>query len=146
MANMLKGLAPVLGADLLYALAAMGHGDEIALVDRNFPAASTAHRLIVLAGVDVVGAARAVLTLLPLDTFVASPLVRMEVDGAPEQVPDVQTEVRRACEGAERRPIAMGSLSRHEFYARAREAFAVVATTEARPYGCFLLIKGVIHD
>jgi L-fucose mutarotase len=38
----------------------------------------------------------------------------------------------------------MGSLSRHDFYRRAREAFGVIATSEARPYGCFLLAKGVI--
>ena len=45
---MLKGLDPLLSPDLLHVLAQMGHGDQIALVDRNFPAASTARRLVQL--------------------------------------------------------------------------------------------------
>lgn len=143
---MLKGLDRVLTPDLLFGLASMGHGDEIVLADRNFPAVSTARRLIVLAGIDVVTAARAIFTVLPLDTFVEQPVTRMEVVGDPSRIPDVQNEVLNACREAENRPVAMGSLSREEFYARARLAFAVVATTEARPYGCFLLTKGVIND
>jgi L-fucose mutarotase len=142
---MLKGLNPVLNAELLYGLASMGHGDEVALVDRNFPAASTARRLIVLSGVDVLTAARAILTVLPLDTFVEEPVTRMEVVGDPSDVPVVQSEVLSACEAAENRSLRMGSLCREAFYARARLAFAVVATSEARPYGCFLLTKGVIN-
>ena len=35
-----KGLDPILGPELLSALRCMGHGDEIALVDANFPASS----------------------------------------------------------------------------------------------------------
>ena len=141
---MLKGIDPLLNADLLYALAAMGHGDELALVDNNFPATSHAQRLVRLDGVDTAAAARAILTLLPLDTFVEEPLVRMEVVGATADVTPVQSELHALAEAAEGRSLAIGSLSRHEFYDRARSAFAVVATSESRPYGCFLLVKGVI--
>jgi L-fucose mutarotase len=111
---MLKGLDPLLPPDLLHALAAMGHGDELALVDRNYPATSTSQRLIRLDGADTAAAARAILSLLPLDTFVDEPLLRM------------------------------GSLERFAFYERSRGAFATVITGEDAPYACFLLIKGVI--
>jgi L-fucose mutarotase len=139
---MLKGVDPLLSADLLYVLAAMGHGDEVAVVDRNFPATSTAKRLVPLAGSGVVPAAAAILSVLPLDTFVESPVLRMEVVGAPDEVPAVQREFLSVCEESEGRGLRMGSLSRHDFYARARHAFAVVMTSEERPYGCFLLTKG----
>ena len=43
---MLKNLDPLLSPDLLFVLAAMGHGDELAIVDANFPALSNARRLI----------------------------------------------------------------------------------------------------
>jgi L-fucose mutarotase len=141
----LKGVHPLVGPDLIYALAAMGHGDELAVVDRNFPATSMAQRLVPLAGVDLMSAAGALLSLFPLDTFVPQPVVRMEVVGAPDHIPEVQEEFLRVCEKAEGRPISMGSLSREDFYARARRAFAVVATSEPRPYGCFFLVKGVIN-
>jgi len=141
---MLKGIDPLLDADLLYVLAAMGHGDELALVDSNFPAVTTAKRLVRLSGTDLVSAARAILTVLPLDTFVDSPVVRMEMVGAPLEIPEVQQEVLSVCEQAEGRSLSMTSLSRETFYERARQAFAVVATSEMRPYGCLLLIKGVI--
>jgi L-fucose mutarotase len=143
---MLKGLDPLLGEDVLYVLAAMGHGDQVALVDRNFPAASMSRRLVRLAGADMVTAARAVLSVLPLDTFVDRPVTRMEVVGAPSEVPQVQAEVLALCQESEGREFEMGSLRLEEFYAHAKEAFAVVATSEARPYGCVLLTKGVLFD
>jgi len=142
----LKGIHPLLNADLLYVLAAMGHGDEIAIVDRNYPAASTARRLVRLDGVGVIEAADVILSVLPVDTFTETPVLRMEVVGAPSDLPAVQKAFLAACEASEQRQITMGSLPRDQFYARAREAFSIVATTEPRPYGCFLLTKGVIND
>ena len=141
---MLKGIDPLLNADLLYVLAAMGHGDELALVDNNFPATSHAQRLVRLDGVDTSVAGRAILGVFPLDTFVDEPLVRMEVVGAPDDVTPVQAEFHRLAEEAEGREVSMGSLERHAFYERARSAFALVSTSDARPYGCFLLVKGVV--
>jgi L-fucose mutarotase len=141
---MLKQIDPLLNADLLYVLAAMGHGDELALVDCNFPATSHAQRLVRLDGVDTVAAGRAIFSVLPLDSFVDEPIVRMEVVGAPAEVTAAQAEFLQLAEEAEGRSLSMGALSRHEFYARAKSAFAVVATSEARPYSCFLVVKGVI--
>ena len=141
---MLKGLDPLLPPDLLHALAAMGHGDELALVDRNYPATSTSQRLIRLDGADTAAAARAILSLFPLDTFVDEPLLRMEVVGSPDEVTPVQQELAGIASELDGREIAMGSLERFAFYERSRGAFATVITGEDAPYACFLLIKGVI--
>jgi L-fucose mutarotase len=141
---MLKGLDPLLPPDLLHALAAMGHGDELALVDRNYPATSTSQRLIRLDGADTAAAARAILSLLPLDTFVPEPLLRMEVVGSPDEVTPVQRELAGITSELEGREVAMGSVERFAFYERSRGAFATVITGEDAPYACFLLIKGVI--
>jgi len=141
---MLKHIDPLLNADLLYILRAMGHGDDLALVDRNFPAASVARRLVRLDGVDVVTAGRAILSVLPLDSFVERPVLRMQVVDRPEEMPPVQREFQDVVNQAEGRDWPMGALERFAFYEAAKQAFAVVATGEARPYGCFLLKKGVI--
>jgi L-fucose mutarotase len=141
---MLKHVDPLIHPELLYALAAMGHGDELALVDRNYPAFSTDGRVLRLDGVDNRRAATAILEHFPLDTFVEEPLVRMEVVGAPDEVTPVQAEMLEVARAAEGRAVATGSLPRHDFYERARSAFAVVVTGEERPYSCVLLVKGVI--
>jgi L-fucose mutarotase len=141
---MLKGIDPLLNAELLHILRAMGHGDEVALVDRNFPAASVARRLVTLDGVDIPRAGQAILSVLPLDTFVEKPALRMEVVGKPHEIPDVQREMQKVINDAEGREWPMGALERFAFYQQAKTAFAVVATGENRAYGCFLLKKGVI--
>jgi L-fucose mutarotase len=142
---MLKGVNPLLSAELLYVLAAMGHGDEIAIVDCNFPATSIGRKTIRVDGANIIEACSAIVTLLPLDTFVDYPICRMEVVGDPDAIPTVQREFLGTCEALEGRSLPMSSLSRQEFYDRAKLAFAVVATSEQRPYGCFLLVKGVIN-
>ncbi|HEY8729410.1 MAG TPA: RbsD/FucU domain-containing protein [Acidothermaceae bacterium] len=141
---MLKNLDPLLGPDLLHALAAMGHGDEVAVVDANYPAAATARRLIRLEGVDTYRAVQAILSVLPLDVALADPITRMQVVGDPTSMPAVQTEVLRCASDAEGQEIGAGAIDRFAFYERSRSAFVTVATGEARPYGCVLLTKGVI--
>ncbi len=146
---MLKTIDPLLDAELLYVLAAMGHGDDLVLVDLNFPAASVAAKtvfgkLIRKDGVSVTEAARAILTLLPVDDFVDVPVHRMEVRGEPHKVLPVHEEMKTIVEQAEDRPITLGSLERHAFYEVAKKACAVVATSEDRPYGCFIIKKGVV--
>lgn len=142
---MLKSIDPLLNADLLYILRAMGHGDDLALVDRNFPAASVAaKRLVRLDGVDIVTAGRAILSLFPLDSFVEAPVLRMQMVDRPNEIPPVQQEFQTIIDAAEGRAWPMGSLERFAFYEAAKQAFAVVATGESRAYGCFLLKKGVI--
>jgi L-fucose mutarotase len=146
---MLKSIDPLLNADVLHALRAMGHGDEVVLCDTNFPADSVARatvlgRLLRIDNVAAWRAARAVLSVMPLDGFVEAPALRMEVVGRPDEMPDVQREVQAEIDAAEGRPWPMGGIERFAFYERARKAYAVIATGERRFYGCFVFKKGVI--
>lgn len=146
---MLKNIDPIISPDLLRILAAMGHGDDLVVVDANFPADSVARqttvgKLVRLDGVDVVQAISAILSVFPLDSFVESPARRMEIVGAPDEVPEVQQDVQREIDDAEGQSLPMASIERFAFYEEAKKAYAVVATTEGRAYGCFLLKKGVI--
>ena len=141
----------MLGAEALWVLAAMGHGDDLALVDRNFPAVEVASRtvtgrLVRLDGVDASTAARAIFSPLPIDGFVDDPIRRMEVVGEPDSVLEVHQVVLAEARAAEGRELPLESLKRHAFYAAARQAFAVILTTESQPYGCFLVRKGAVFD
>ena len=141
---MLKGLDPLLGPDLLHCLASMGHGDALVIADANFPAAALARRLIDLAGVSATDAARAILTVLPLDSFVPEPALVMAVVGDPAAVPPVVAEFQRLVATVDSRPNALGRLERNAFYGRAERAFAIVRTGERRLYGNLILVKGIV--
>jgi L-fucose mutarotase len=138
---MLIGLDPLLTPDLLHALAAMGHGDTIALVDANYPA-MRGRRTLDLAGADVVQALAAVLRLLPLDSFVPAPAHTMQVVGDPNAEPPVVVAMNAALRAAGHQKAA--TLERHAFYAAAEQAYALVRTSERRFYGDIILTKGVI--
>ena len=144
---MLKGIDPILNADLLWVLRAMGHGDALVLADANFPsdaiARATVHGRLLRVDRPLPEVARAVLSVMPLDTFVEDFAGRMQVVGEPDAVPEVQAEVQAAiAEAGEARPLV--AVERHAFYAAARAAYAVVQTAERRLYGCVYLRKGVI--
>jgi len=145
----LKGIDPLLNADLLHVLRAMGHGDDIAVVDCNFPAASVAAEtvtgeLIRLDAVDLPRAMRAILSVMPLDSFVDEPVRRMEVMGKPDEILEAHRDVQAVMDETDGGGWKMGSIERFAFYGEAKKAFAVVATGERRPYACFLAKKGVI--
>jgi L-fucose mutarotase len=146
---MLKTIDPLLNADVLYALRAMGHGDRLVICDTNFPADAIARQTTLgrLLRIDNVSAARAVgavLSVLPLDTFVDDAAIRMEIVDRPEEVPAVQREVQAAIDAAEGKSWPLAGIERHAFYEKAKTAYCVVATGERRFYGCFLFTKGVI--
>lgn len=140
---MLKGLDPLLHADLLYVLAAMGHGDELAVVDRHFPAASLGNRVVRLDGVNAPRALEAILTVLPLDDMLDTPVSRMEAFGEPDEMPEICLELQRVLDAVEGQRWRIGRLDRQSFYQRTRSAFAVVATGEVRGHGNLLLAKGI---
>jgi L-fucose mutarotase len=146
---MLKGIDPVLSADLLHLLASMGHGDDLVLVDANHPAetvarATTSGRLVRLPGLTMERAARAILTLLPIDDFTDDPVRRMEVVGDATAIPDVQRLVQAEIDQAAGRPLPMVGIERFAFYKAAKAGFGVVQVGDPRPYGCFLMRKGIV--
>lgn len=146
---MLKGIDPLLNAEVLRALRAMGHGDNLIVADTNFPSDSVARqtalgRLLRIDGVSAAAATAAVLSLLPLDRFVDDAAARMEIVGAPDEVPPVQREVQAAIDAAEGKAWPLVSIERYAFYERAKEAYCVIQTGERRFYGCFAFTKGVI--
>lgn len=141
---MLKGIDPLLTPDLLHALASAGHGDVVAIVDANFPAARVARRLVTLAGADAPGALAAILSVLPVDDFEPAPVRVMQVVGDPLAVPPpVEDFTTILARHAQAPPVA---IERQEFYAEAAAAFVVVRTGERRFYGNILLTKGVIPE
>ena len=142
---MLKGVDPMLNADVLYVLRAMGHGDTLVISDTNFPSDAIAKQCVVkgLPRIDNVTAAQAItaiLTVLPVEVA-----TRMEVVDAPQEIPDVQREVQDAIDAAdEGSGTPMRSIERFAFYEEAKRGYAVITTGERRFYGCFILTKGVV--
>jgi L-fucose mutarotase len=146
---MLKGLDPLLNADVLYVLRSMGHGDDLIICDTNFPADSIAREtvfgeLIRIDAVTAARAAKAVLSVMPLDSFVDKPACRMEVVGEPNKILPVAAEVQAEIDRAEGESMPMGTIERFAFYEAAKKAYAVIQTGERRFYGCFLFKMGVI--
>lgn len=146
---MLKGLDPRLNAEVLYALRAMGHGDTLIIADTNFPSDTIARQTVLgellrMDNLTSAQAAEAVLSVLPLDTFVDDFAGRMEIVGSPDEIAPVQAEVQAVIDAAEGKPRPMVGIERFAFYDTAKQAYAVIQTGERRFYGCFMLRKGVI--
>ena len=146
---MLKGIDQRLTAEVVHVLMLMGHGDDLVICDVNHPAATIAAettygRLIDMAGCDIPNAARAILTLMPLDTFVDAPVTRMQVVSDPTAERPVFARMQAVADSAEGRPVGMQALERFAFYEAAKRSFAIIRTADSGPYGCFILKKGVI--
>ena len=146
---MLKGIDPRLSAEIVHVLMLMGHGDDLVICDVNHPAATIAAqttygKLVDMAGCDIPAATTAILSLMPLDTFVDAPVARMQVVGDPYAQVPIFARMQNALDAGEGRPVAMRALERFAFYAEAKRAFAIIRTADSGPYGCFILKKGVI--
>lgn len=146
---MLKGIDHRLNAEVLACLRAMGHGDVLIIADTNFPSDSVARatvtgQLLRMDNLTAAEAVQAILSVLPLDTFVDDFAGRMEIVGDPAAIPPVQAEVQAEIDAAEGRSRPMIGIERFAFYDMARQAYAVIQTGERRFYGCFMFRKGVI--
>jgi len=146
---MLKGIDRRLTAELLHVLMQMGHGDDLVICDINHPAVTIARhtthgRLLDMAGCDIPAATEAILTLMPLDTFVDQPVMRMQVVGDPDVIMPVFGRMQAVLDAAHGAPVSMGAHERYAFYEAAKRAFAIVRTSDPGPYGCFILRKGVV--
>ena len=147
---MLKGIDPRLSAEIVHVLMLMGHGDDLVICDVNHPAATIAKattygKLVDMPGCNLLAAVEAILSLLPLDSFVPAPVARMQVVGDPAKVLPLFIRIQEVCSRIEGRAIALNPLERFAFYAAAKQAFAIIRTSDSGPYGCFILKKGVVN-
>ena len=145
---MLIKIDPILSPDLLFLLRSMGHGDKLILADANFPAHSMNKNVVRLDGVNINEASRAILSVFPLDSFIVSQggtaANRMEVDGNPNEITETHKEFIKAIKDISGDNWKVGSIERQTFYEEAKKSYAIVTTTDARPFGCFIITKGVI--
>lgn len=145
---MLKGIDPIINAELIHALMLMGHGDQLVLCDINHPAQTIARqttygRLIDVSGCGLERAAEAILKLFPLDTFVDAPVKRMQVVGDPDGQVPIFSAMQAVIDHSEGHPVLIEPLERFAFYEAAKKSFAIVRTSDPGPYGCFIFSKGV---
>ena len=141
---MLKGINPLLGPELLKILRAMGHGDEIALVDGNYPADADAKRLVRMDGHGVPEILDAILSVMPLDEMVPEACWRPAAyldKSRREPIFDEFEAIVARHEPKQKVHVLVGA----DFYSKVKGAYALIATTEARLYGNIVLKKGVIH-
>ena len=141
---MLKNIPPLLGPDLLGILRAMGHGDEIAIVDANYPADAAGPALVRLDGVSATDVLDAILTLMPLDDFVEEAAFCMQVVGNAGQREPVMDQFESIVKKHEPK-MGLASLERFAFYDRVKQGYAIVQTGERRLYGNILLKKGIVR-
>jgi L-fucose mutarotase len=141
---MLRNIPPILSPDILWSLRAMGHGDDLVIVDANFPATALGARCHRLDGVTATDVLQAVLTVMPLDSYVPDPALVMEVVGDPDAVPPIVAAFQTITSQTADHPATLGKLERFAFYTRAKTAFAIIQTGETRLYGNIIVKKGVI--
>jgi len=143
---MLKGIPDIISPELLKVLHEMGHGDDLVIGDANFPAASNARILARADGHGVPEILDAILALFPLDDFVPHPVSLMQVVPGDKTVPVIQDEIRAVVRKHEPKgDTLVEQVERFAFYERAKEAYAILATTEKKLYGCMIIKKGVIR-
>ncbi len=141
--TMLKNIPSIISPELLKILHEMGHGDEIVIGDGNFPAASNAKRLVRCDGHGVPELLDAILQLLPLDTYVESPVMLMQVTPGDNVDPVIWKDYKNIVD-AHQENVKFSEIERFAFYDRAREAYAIVATGESALYANIILKKGVV--
>ena len=142
---MLKGIPKEISPELMHALMNMGHGDEIVLADGNFPAASNAQILVRADGLDVCAILKAVMKFFPLDAFVDDHALVMAVVDPKADEPPIWSDFRSILSDAEGQAVNLTPIERYEFYARSREAYCIVATSEEALYANLILKKGVVQ-
>jgi L-fucose mutarotase len=141
---MLKGIDPLLGPELLMILRTMGHGDEIAIVDGNYPADSDAQRLVRMDGHSASSIVEAILSVMPIDDFVSQAVFRPAANGDPKRMEAIFSEFEGILLKYEPKQKII-PLVGADFYNRVKGCFAIVATGERRLYGNLILRKGVIY-
>ncbi|HCK18182.1 MAG TPA: ribose ABC transporter [Thalassospira sp.] len=143
---MLKSVHPLLNGELLRTLSDMGHGDEIVIADAHFPSmrlSNTVHRYDGVSGGKML---EVVLTHFPLDMYVDSAAFRMQVVEDPKCVPEICAKYQNLIDQFDP-GHSLAVLPRFDFYERARNAYAIIATGERAQYANIILKKGIVrHD
>lgn len=141
---MLIGIDPILNPDILHALRAMGHGDEIVIADGSFPAETMARRLVRMEASDMPRMLRAVLSVLPIDESEPDPVLGMEVIGEPDTIMPAHQQIDAILDDVTGGEVRLRRIERYAFYERAKQAFAVIATGERLFYGNVIIRKGTV--
>lgn len=140
---MLKGIPSILNPDLLKIMMEMGHGDTLVIGDGNFPAAACAKRLVRCDGHGAAELLDAIMTFFPLDTYVEKPVAVMATaDGEDAPIWKEYQQIIAKWEGE----ATFEQVERFDFYARARDAYAVISTGEGALYANIILTKGVVIE
>lgn len=141
---MLKGVPAIISPELMKVLMEMGHSDEIVIADGNFPSGTCASNYLVRCdGHGVPEILDAILKFFPLDSYVEAPVALMQVVPGDPIKPDIWDEYKRIIE-RHQSGTKFENIERFAFYKRAKEAYAVVATSEAALYANVILRKGVV--
>lgn len=143
---MLKGIPPIISPDLIKVLMEMGHGDEIVFVDGNFPAAANAQRLVRCDGHKVPELLDAVLPFFPLDTYIEAPATLMSIVPGDTVVPVIWDDFKEILNKHHGKEVNIEFVDRYAFYERAKNAFAIVATSEKALYANVIITKGVVTE
>jgi L-fucose mutarotase len=141
---MLKGIDPLLRGELLKALDEMGHGEEFALVDKNFPSYGVGASVIDLGDVTASRVAKAVFSVFPLDIFGETPILRMGIDDHPGTTNSTHDEVQEIANQSMGKDWPWQEIERQEFYTRVKKVKLVIRSLESAPFACFIFRKGVL--
>ncbi len=128
----------MLGPDLLHALRSMGHGDEIAFVDANYPAAEHARRLIRADGHGLIAMLGAVLPVLPIEAAFRASYMNDAAQFGP-----IHAQIDAACAGSGQ-DFTITPLDGAQLYPRIKSAYAIVATGESALYANVILRKAAL--
>lgn len=139
---MLKGISKIVSPELIKILCEMGHGDEIVIADGNFPSASNGKRVVRADGIGGVEMLKAVLSLIPLDTYADENFLLMQTTQG-DPTPTIWADYFQVANEMDDN-LRVGNLERFAFYERARNAYAVIATGESQIYANIIIKKGVI--
>ena len=142
---MLKGVSKIVSPELLKILAEMGHGDEIVIADANFPSVTNGQRVVRADGIGGAEMLEAVLSLIPLDVYSDPNMMFMALSACDvgKVDPVIWKDYERIAKEKDE-TVRIGQIERYEFYDRAKNAFAVIATGESAIYANIIIKKGVI--
>ena len=142
----MNGVPAILSPELLKVMMEMGHGDELVIGDGNFPAAGMARRLLRADGHGVPELLQAIMKFFPLDGFVEHPAAVMAVVPGDPTKPAIWEKYRGILKAADANFKDFELVERFDFYERARQAYAILATGEAALYANIILKKGVVVE